>query len=161
MKTWREIRIEQTLKSYDPELFLNKDYKGRLQVMRNGKTYQSHNAGDFEIQVLTPSPHYIMSLTSDWSPKGEPVDWGLEPLLRRLQEIDDWGSESSFERMLAQNERKNQLKERAMKGLTEDVAKEWRKDFIKHTGDIICHSMDKTKDPRKKGDRKYGFGKSR
>ncbi len=156
MKSWREVRIEQTIKMHDPMLFLNKNYKGELQIMRKSFRMVPYDIDGKGVSVATSTPHYIMSLTEDWTGKTRPVDWGLEPIIRRLKEIDDWGGESSFDRMLRDNSKKDELKEKAFASLTEDVAKEWRKDFKKHTSDLLTHSVDK-KDPRQKGDRKYGY----
>lgn len=156
MKSWREIRIEQTLKEHDPELFLNKNYKGELQVMRKSFRMMPYDVNGNTLFVKTPAHHYIMSLTEDWTSKTNPVEWGLEPIARRLREIDDWGAESAFQRMMKQNEKLDEQKRKSFSRLTEDVALEWRKDFKKHTSDILTHSMDQKKDPRYKGDRKYG-----
>lgn len=160
MKTWREIRIEQTIKMHDPLLFLNKNYKGELQVMRESFKMVPHDIDGKTVLVKMPNHHYIMSLTEDWTGKTRPVDWGLEPIIKRIKEIDDWGSESSFERLLKENAKRDEIKSKRFASLTEDAVKEWRKDFKKHTSDILTHSVEK-KDPRQKGDRKYGFGKSR
>lgn len=159
MKSWREIRIEQSIRAHDDLLFLNKNYKGELQIMRKSYRMVPHDLDGKTILVQTPTPHYIMSLTEDWTSKTSPVDWGLEPILRRLKEIDDWGADSSFDRMMKENEHRDNLKKKAFASKTEDVVKEWRKDFKKHTSDILTHSVDK-KDPRSKGDRKYGNSKS-
>lgn len=157
MKTWRERRIEQTIKRHDPKLFLNKNYKGELQIMRESYHYVPHDIGGITIQVSTALPHYIMSLTEDWSSRTAPVDWGLDPILRRLQEIDGW-RDDPFERLKKENEKVDEKKAKAFGSLSEDVAKEWRKEFKKHTSDLLTHSMG-GKDPRQKGDRKYGYRK--
>jgi len=155
MKSWRETRIEQTIQAHDHLLFLNKNYKGELQIMRRSFSMVPHDFDGVTVYVRTPTPHYIMSLTEDWTGRTRSVDWGLEPIIRRLKEIDDWGGESAFDRMLKENERRDALKKKSFASLTEDVAREWRKDFKRHTEDILTHSVDR-KDPRSKGDRKYG-----
>lgn len=158
MKSWRERRIEETIQYHDRELFLNKNYLGELQVMRRAFTMIPHDFDGHTVYVKTPTPHYIMSLTEDWTGKTRPVDWGLDPIVRRLKEIDDWGSESAFDRMLKDNDRRDAIKKNAFNSLTEDVAREWRKEFKKHTDDILTHSVNKI-DSRRKGDKKYGFSK--
>lgn len=153
--SWREIRIESTIKRHDKELFLNKNFRGELQIMRKAYQLVPHDFNGVEVLVKTPAPHYIMSLTADWTSRTLPVDWGLDPIVRRLQEIDGW-NEDPFQRIKKLNAKVDEKKTNAFASLSEDVAKEWRKDFKKHTKDILTHSMDLTKDPRKKGDRKYG-----
>ncbi len=156
---WSERRIQNAIKEHDSKLFLNRNYLGEIQIMRKSFKMVPHEIDGRIVYVQTPSPHYIMSLTEDWTGRTRPVDWGVEPIMRRLKEIDDWGSDSSFERMLRDNERIEERKKKSFASLTEDVALEWRKDFKKHTEDILTHSVDK-KDPRSKGDRKYGNRKS-
>lgn len=155
MISWSEMRIEKAIKEHDSMLFLNRNYLGELQIMRKSFISVPYDLNGITLNVQTPSPHYIMSLTEDWTGRTRPVDWGLEPIMRRLGEIDNWGGESVYERTLKDNERIETRKKNSFTSLTEDVAREWQKDFKKHTKDILTHSVDK-KDPRSKGDRKYG-----
>jgi len=154
VKSWREIRIEQTLKQHDPKLFLNRNYLGELQVMRHAFRQVAYDLGNVQMINFEPAPHYIMSLTEDWTSRTAPVDWGLECISKKLREIDGWNPESVISNMEKHNAKIDASKKRAFENETEAFVKDWRSDFAKATSDILTHSTS-GKDPREKGDRKY------
>lgn len=156
MKTWRETRIEQVLKQHDPKLFLNRNGFGELQVMRESFRMNSYDVDGVSLICVERQPYYIMSLTKDWTSKTDPVEWGLDPIIRRLQEIDGWNPLSLANTMEARNLKVDEAKERHMTNETEAFVKDWRSSFAKATKDISTNTLDKKLDSRRKGDRKYG-----
>lgn len=55
VKSWREIRIEQILKQHDPKLFLNRNYLGELQVMRESYRQVAYDLG-MQMINFEPAP---------------------------------------------------------------------------------------------------------
>lgn len=156
MRTWREKRIDDELKRHDPKLFLKKSPKGTYEVFRQRFiSIRYHLSEDQSIVNYEPSPCYIMSLTEDWTIKTQPADWGLEPISRRLREIDSWNKESVVSQMEKHNAKVDEAKARKLENDTEAFVKEWRSDFARATKDILTNSVAKI-DSRRKGDRKYG-----
>lgn len=152
MKPWREQRIEQTIQKHDRMLFLQKNFRGELQVMRRSTHGVHYDINGTCLINYEPRPHYIMSLTKDWTGKTEPVDWGLEPIMRRLQEIDGWNHDIAA-RVFDHNDRVKKQKDQSLKNKTEDfVREELRPRFAKATEDILTHSVARI-DSRRKRDK--------
>lgn len=154
MKSWREHRIEQVLKSHDPKLFLNVNGFGERQVMRKHSRMVPYDVDGKTLICVENSPHYIMSLTKDWTSKTSPVDWGLECISKRLRDIDGWNSDSFVNNLEARNLKVDEAKERKLKSETEAFVTDWRKSFAHATKDILTNTLDKSLDSRRKGDKK-------
>jgi len=158
MRTWRDIRIEQTLKKHDPKLFLSKNGFGEAQIMRQSTKAVAYEVDGVSLINYESAPHYIISLTEDWTGRTPPCEWGLEAITRKLQEIDGWNSDSLVNKMFEHNEKVDKAKARALQNETEAFVKDWRSDFAKHTSDLLTHSLEK-KDSRRKKDQKHGYCK--
>lgn len=150
MRSWRDIRVEQTLKLHDPKLFLSRNGFGEPQIMRHGVKAVAYDIDGTTVLNYEKAPHYIMSLTADWTSRTAPVEWGLEAITRKLQEIDSWNSDSLVNKMFEHNEKVDQSKKRALQNETEAFVKDWRRDFAKHTSDLLTHSVGKKDSRRKK-----------
>lgn len=157
MKSWRERRIEQVLKSHDPKLFLNVNGFGERQVMRESFRMVSYDLDGETLVCTERRPYYIMSLTEDWTSKTGPVDWGLECISKRLRDIDGWNAESVVNTMEARNLKVDEAKARHLGNETESFVKDWRKSFSEATKDILTNSLDKKLDSRRKGDKNGNY----
>lgn len=135
--------ITKIVKAFDSELRAECLKPPRIDIYRQSK--------------LGP-PHYIFSLTDDWSPKGRPVEWGTEPILAHLRAIDLWNSGVGIEEVIEHNEQVDESKDRARLNNIEAFLKDWRRQFAKTTDSINTGTLKKL-DRRKEienGYRKQG-----
>lgn len=153
-------RITREIQLHDRDLYCAKDYKGRMSIFRKSYAHDDFWIDDQTvIRSLVFRPQYIMSLTDNWGANGSPVDWGLEPIVRRLREIDSHNRD-----LMAEIERNydkaKESKQRTLENETEAFVKDWRRDFAKATNDINTSTLEK-KDSRRLAERKvkYGFSK--
>jgi hypothetical protein len=84
-----------------------------------------------------------MSLTRDWTANTENVDWGVEPIIQRLKDIDTWHSESVVNQLEKMHKLADESKERALQNKVEDFAHEWRPTFKKAFSDVNVSTMSK------------------
>lgn len=134
MKPWREVRLGQQLRAFDSTLYLNRVGQDQLQLMKKSK----------------PADYYILSLTEDWSAKARSVEWGVEPIIARLREIDGHNPDSFVNKMDEMHEKEKQSKDRDLKNKTEDFAKEFRKPFAKAFEGINTSTLEKIDSRRKR-----------
>lgn len=144
MSSWTEKRLTDVVRRHDEKLFVQKNYQGVLQVLRENFVLHAYDVNGKVIHALAPAPHYVMALTDTWAPNGRPVDWGVEPLLERLKFIDGWSKQSFVNSEMAlQNEKSDQSKKRDFANKTEAFAYEFRDSFKKTFSDINTASMEK------------------
>ncbi len=155
---WRVKRINDEIQKHDHLLFVKIDpMDGMRHVMRKHTKAKRYDLGDGQtVTAYESSPEYIMSLTDNWSMRGKSVDWGLECISKHLRDIDSWNPNSLANTMLDHNAKVDESKKRKQDNLMEDMAREYLpiiKENFKYTN---TSQMDMKKDPRRKGDRKYG-----
>jgi hypothetical protein len=90
-------------------------------------------------------------LTHNWRPQGNPVEWGILPILARLKQSDLWKRdivsdiEKNEERIAKENDRDRQNK-------TEDFLYDFHAKFKKTFSDVNVSTMEK-KDRRRLADK--------
>lgn len=143
----RAETLTRHLKRYDAELYAeNGQPTGSVWVLRRNRS-RPHE------------PHFIFALTDDWTAKGKPREWGIEPVLNRLKAIDLWKSgDSVIDRILADYEKAEESERRASRNSIESFLLEFRKPFARATNGINTSLLSKT-DKRRQGDLKYGHRK--
>lgn len=150
--SWAELRINKEIKKHDPKLFVKQDHRGVRSIFREAYQHHSYYFEGCSIKALIPAPHFIMALTHNWTFNGEPCEWGLEPIMRRLYEIDGW-NDSSFvnSEMEKQNEKVDLASKRDMNNKLEAAAYDSYSTFKKTFADINTANMNKLDKRRKKG----------
>lgn len=143
----RTERISRVVKTYDPLLYCEKSGDGKLCIYRKSKRIETYFIDGQSIQFVRPAPFFVCALTHNWKMDGRPVDWGIEPILARLNAIDLW------KRDLAEESIKNELagyeaKDREFSNSVESFLYEFRSQFAKTFNDVNTASMAK-KDLRK------------
>lgn len=121
-------KLNQALKTYDRSLYAKVDDRGVTCVYR--RSLKSFS--------LDPQTHLIIPLTDTWKFNGNPVEWGVEPLMTQIRSMDTWKSEF-HDSMFKNRKIEEESKERDQKNQIRDLAGEIRKDFAKETNDIIVH----------------------
>lgn len=143
----RTERISRVVKTYDPELYCERSEVGKLCVFRRSSRIETYFIDGQSIQFVRPAPFFVFALTHNWKMDGVSVDWGIEPILARLNAIDLW------KRDLAEESIKNveadyESKERDLKNSVESFLYEFRSQFKKTFNDVNTASLAK-KDLRK------------
>jgi hypothetical protein len=97
-----------------------------------------------------PNPHFILSLTEDWTLKSPGVDWGIEPVLWKLKEWDGWRDDTQLDQMRRERERAEENQKRAKQNEFRAIAADLRRDFAKATDEVNTSTMEKVDRRRKK-----------
>jgi len=120
--------------------------------MRESYRYLPYDLDGLRLLVSVPSPHHIFSLTDTWTASGEPVEWGLEPLLHRLKAMDLWNRQDFVEEFIEQAEKEEESEKRSFRNNTEAFLKDFRRQFAKTFEDVNTSTMEK-KDRRREHER--------
>jgi hypothetical protein len=125
----REHRLTKELKKHKSDLICKRGDDGKLHV------YQERGLED----VL------VCSLTDDWQTTGEPVEWGLLPILNRLKAHDlaSDGGHEFWSWFRDQNRKVDESKERALKNSVESFLMDFRPQFAKATNDVNTANLAK------------------
>lgn len=145
----RKDRLNSVVKAYDPLLSVEKDTRGILLVKRKMDCLAESHYGQMNLE----NPYsfsIILSLTDNWKPNGQPVDWGIEPIMETLRGMDAWNADT-FEDMVKRRERAAEDKKRIRDNDYRARALDMRKDFARLTNDINTSSLSMD-DPRRKQD---------
>lgn len=127
----RASRLTEVVRHYDRSLYVVKSGE-MLQLWR--REYPVDKLG---IPTSSrPEEHFILALTSDWTLKGTPVDWGIEPLMNRIKDMDAWRDDTYYEKMMDDREQEDKLKKRRFKNNMRALAYDSRRDIAKASDDI-------------------------
>lgn len=135
--------LTEHLRRYESKLYAIRDDKTKaIHVMREGTIV----CGPFEHEGIKylytkPSPHFIMALTDNWNVRGTPVDWGIEPLLARLQEIDSWNRGRTVDDLIKSYEKRDASMARDRMNQHESWAYDHRSLFKKDWKDINTSNL--------------------
>jgi len=81
--------LTQYLKELDPKLFAKREGE-MIVVYRDSNRMEHFEYEGQKYGYVKTSPIYILALTDNWTSKGRPVEWGIEPLMRKMRAIDSW-----------------------------------------------------------------------
>ncbi len=149
----RAHRITRELYQYDPCLFARKE-QGMIKIFRRTKRVEWHEIDGNSVGFLKEDPHFVCALTHNWSPNGEPVDWGLEPIAKKIRESDLWKRDKLADELIASYEKTAESRDRHTKNETEAFLSEFRPQFARAFNDVNTSNLAKT-DLRRKYDGRY------
>lgn len=138
----RAKEVTKFIQRFDRELFCEMGREGKLCVFRKGQSVESYDVDGQVIHFIRPTPYLVFALTDDWTIHGEPREWGLMPILTRLQEIDLWNRDLAKESLESIEKGKNS-RERALDNHLESFLKENRREFARLTNDINTSTLTK------------------
>lgn len=138
----RDIKITKEVRRYDRKLFAVRTCNGMLQIYREADHAAASDA-DEALSISRPHPQFILALTDTWTLKGKPVEWGMEPILAKLRDMDSWREDKILENMLKIRARNEEDELRSMKNTNRAMAADLRKDFAKATNDINTSTLSK------------------
>lgn len=141
----RVAEINKLIKRHDSELFCQREINGAIHIYRKGKQVESYSFNGNIFSYVREVPHFILALTHNWSVSGVPIDWGLEPIYLRLQEIDCWNRPDFMEKLLTSYEKAKESKDRKRQTDIEAFLSDNRRVFQRAFNDINVAGMDKTK----------------
>lgn len=121
--------LTEHLKEHDRALFAQK-HDGVIHVFRKTTRIESCGWNGGTLLYTRDDKAHVLSLTDDWSIRGKPVDWGTEPVMSRLREIDGW-NRHLFDEMLEQHQAVDSQKDRRFKSNNEDFLKDFRPQFAR------------------------------
>ena len=144
----RALVLTKHLRAYDRELYAScekhplRDDKVMYVLRRN--------------RVRPHEPHFIFALTQDWSPKGRPVEWGIEVVMNRIKAMDLWKDETIVDRVIRDGEKIEESEKREARNTIESFLKDFRREFAKGTNHINTSLLNKYD---KRRERDYGYSK--
>lgn len=151
----REYRLTQIVKSYDPALFVKRGDDQTLYLIRRTKRWETIEFNGRLVMYSRPDHQMIFALTDDWTQGGRSVDWGIEPLMARVREIDSHRSSEIIDRLNEAQELREQAKETDLTNKSESFARDLRTAVKLDFKDYNVSSLDRT-DIRKKLEKKEG-----
>lgn len=149
--------INSALRRFDEKLYAEKDLLGKITIYRKAYRFLAYEFQGERLLVSHPNPYMIFPLTDDWSAKGKSVEWGVEPILSRLQAIDAWNRARIHQEYLEQHEKVDAAADRDFKNNTEAFLKDFRRPFAKAFNDINTSTLEK-RDSRRDYERKMKNG---
>lgn len=126
----RLASLNKNLKPYDRELYAVCHKTPRIDIYRQNR------------DKLSP-PHFIFSLTEDWTTKTRPVEWGIEVVLARLRAHDLWNNSNAVDDLMKQYQLEEESEDRARKNSFESFMQDFRRQFAKATDSIGIANMNK------------------
>lgn len=140
----RTLRITRALQRHDRELYCDENKEGTLCVYRKSFRLEHFEVDGVAITSVRPAPHFIFALTDDWTAKGKPADWGLEPILARIRAIDLWNNETMVDRLVKDLEDDAKASERKRRNDVESFLLDFRRQFARTFNDVNTSTLSKT-----------------
>lgn len=123
-------RLTRALKGHDSHLFAQESKPGRVDVYRASRTFDA-------------APHYIFSLTEDWSLHGRPVEWGVDVVVNRIKAHDLWRDDQFVENWIKQHEADQESERRTFRNSVESFLYDFRRQFAKATNEVNTSCLKK------------------
>jgi len=150
-------RLQRIFKRFDKDLTVRRSPDGVARLIQKIKKLKGFDVDGLTIYCPVEEEHLIFSFTDDFSAKGKPVEWGHEPLFHKMRQIALDRRDALFRELEEESKKKEEKKDRDQFAKFEDIAHETRDIYKKTFSDVLTHSMDKSKDPRRRLERsKYG-----
>jgi hypothetical protein len=143
--------MTRALKSHDRDLFARRHSSGGIRVYRKTTRWDVYDFGTGVLRYSRPSLDFVLALTDTWTKQGTPVDWGIEPVLSRIKEIDHWRDDTLGDQIRQARERAAQIQEQSENNERLARAYDVRRDFAKAMDGFNTSTCNKV-DPRRKQD---------
>lgn len=149
-------RMTRAVKTIDRTLYCKRNpMTEKVYVMKEAKKVKSYLMEDNStLHVAYTDEYQVMALTHNWSVYGESVPWGEVPILERLREIDRHNKADLVRELELKEEKRRESERRHMRGEAEAFFSDYRREFMKSFSDVNTSNMDKSKDVRRKYDKR-------
>lgn len=128
--------LTKRLKAYDRDLYAKRIESGMVQVYRNSTRWEAFEWQGQTFHFSRPNPQFILPLTDDWKLTGTPVEWGIEPLMAAIRDLDNWRDDTRYDRYVEHRETAQKNNRREWKNNARALAYDMRKEFAEATNDI-------------------------
>jgi hypothetical protein len=136
----RVSKITYEVRKYDRKLFAIRVSNGMIQIVREAEHRGASDIAGDDVSHIQ-HPQFILALTDDWTLQGNPVEWGLEPIMAKLNKMDSWKQEKILDKMRAAREREEEVKKQSNRNEIRARAADLRREFAKVTDDINTASL--------------------
>lgn len=117
---------------------------GKLCVLRKDQRIESYEFNGATIHFVRPAPYLVFALTDDWTVYGRAVDWGLEPILKKVRACDLWVRDLVSE-SIASMDRTKESRDRDVTNHIESYLSDNRREFARRTNDIRTANLNLNK----------------
>ncbi len=143
--------LNRSLRSYDRLLYAERSLGNEMiGIYRMSFRWDTYDWNGSQLSVSRPVPEPIMFLTTNWKINGTPVDWGTEPVMGRIREMDLWNRDHILDEVVAERETLKNNKARSFSNEVKARAADMRKDFAEAVSDINTSGMNMSDHRRKK-----------
>jgi hypothetical protein len=133
-------RLNKEVRKYSKDLFVERDGFGVIHLYRKAPKFSFFEYEGSSYANTYTEKQYILSFTKDWKASNQPVDWGIEPFMRRISEIDSWRDDTGYDEFCKRRELAEKYRKESFKHELRDRAMDMRQDFAKATNDIVTRS---------------------
>jgi len=126
-------KLKSKLKLHDSALYAVRNASGKICIMRRNQNKAAIQ--DFDDSIVRDQ--FVCALTEDWTANAKAVDWGVDPVLMQLREMDSWARETQYEDFCRRRDMALADKERRKKNELRALAADSRKEFARATNDIV------------------------
>lgn len=160
MTRGRAKEITKAIKRHDRKLYAEMDSRGVIHIYRESFQHMAYDVAGALVNFLVAKPHYVFSLTDNWTLNGKPREWGVEVVYERIREMDTWGHSDPFERLKKDREKAEASRERHLQNETEAFLYDARSEFKKAFSDVNTALMSKDNPRKRLRDRRIKNGSS-
>jgi hypothetical protein len=143
MLSSKVFSLTQHLKGHDKDLYAEQSLNGLVTVQRRSVHWQSVAWEKGVLHYSRPISQFVLALTDTWQLQGNPVDWGIEPVLSRIKELDAYRDDSMLDQMRKERERTEELKQKSFRSEIRARAYDLRKEFAQATNEINTSTLAK------------------
>jgi hypothetical protein len=147
-------KITKAVQKYDSLLFARYE-GGAIHIFRHCRDWRVESFGNgILVNVLYDNPWRVISLTTDWSVRSEPAEWGTDVIINRLKACDLWNQGLTVNDLKKSYDKWDQSRERELHNSVDSFLREFRTQFARATNDVNTSTLAKI-DKRRLGDASY------
>lgn len=137
-------QIARLLKRYDSNLYPKKYLTGAMGIVRKKRRWGHHKLPDGStLWFGYDDDQLVLPITDNWTESGKPVDWGIEPIFWKIQQLDGWRDDGDYDRFCAQRDQNKRNSERARRNELKALAYDCRREFAQATNEINTSTLEK------------------
>lgn len=138
-------QVSQLLKRYDSDLIPRRFMDGTLGIMRKRRDFDFYRfeAQNFVLWFARDWEDLVLPCTDTWTESGRPVDWGIEPIFWKIQQLDGWRDDTDYDQFCKTREEKTRLRDRSFRNELRAAAADCRREFARATNDINTSTIEK------------------
>lgn len=141
-------KLTKAVSGYDRELFVKREGE-TVRVLRKATRFLSYEVDGNVIHYSVSAPHVVLHLTDTWTVSGKPVEWGVEPVLSRLRDMDTTKHDVGAE-IIQKLQKSEEISKKDFRNNNESFLKDFRRQFSRAFNNINTSTMDKKLDSRRK-----------